>query len=160
MQPRSRSLSSKIWLTRLAAAAVVLSSTFSAAWAGERCVDVGEVHSAVARRGVDMTTLLRQTVESEVAKIDPARTVGKRRAIVSVSLLQMGPSATNTALDTCRVVATVRDAHKGALLATLEGDAKMSHEKGQSPNALSTDLTMMRSAVQGFVKRLPEALTE
>ncbi len=154
MRPRNRFMT---LATRLTAVAVVLSTTFSAAWAGENCVAVGEVHSAVARHGVDMAGLLRQTVESEVAKIDPAKTVGKRRAIVSVSLLQMGPSASNTSLDTCRVVATVRDANKGALLATLEGDAKMTHE---TKRELSTDLTMMRSAVQGFVTRLPEALTE
>ncbi len=154
MRPRSRSM---ILVTRLTAAAVVLSTTFSAAWAGENCVAVGEVHSAVARRGVDMTRLLRQTVEAEVAKIDPAQVAGKRHAVLSVALLQMGPSQTNNSLDTCKVVATVRDARKGAILATLEGDAKMTHE---SKHALSTDLSMMQSAVQGFVKRLPEALEE
>ncbi len=154
MRPRSRSM---ILVTRLTAAAVVLSTTFSAAWAGENCVAVGEVHSAVARRGVDMTSLLRQTVEAEVAKIDPAQTAGKRHAVLSVSLLQMGPSSTNGSLDTCTVVATVRDARKGAIVATLEGDARMTHE---ATRQLSTDLSMMRSAVQGFVKRLPEALPE
>ena len=160
MRPRSRST---LLVTRLTAAAVVLTTTFSAAWAGETCVAVGEVHSAVARRGVDMTSLLRQTVETEVAKIDPALTVGKRHAVLSVALLQMGPSTSNGSLDTCKVVATVRDARKGAIVATLEGDAKMKHEShgtAGTPAALSTDLTMMRSAVQGFVKRLPEALPE
>ncbi len=126
--------------------------------AGEHRVAVGEVRSEVARGGIDMPALVRSTAETELAKIE-GRTKGKRRAVLSIALLEMetttGPKG---ALDTCRMVATIRDASKGALLATFETNAKAPHGADASRTSMQSDRAMVQSAVQGIVRRVPEAL--
>jgi hypothetical protein len=141
-------------LTTLATVALALVATLSTANAGERRVAVGEVRSAVAHRSVD-AAFVRTAVESEVAKIDPARIQGKRRAVLSVALLEMGTQkGPKGPVDTCRVVATVRDAARGALLATLETQTRSPH----GTPSVQADRAMVQSAVQGIMLRVPEAL--
>jgi hypothetical protein len=123
--------------------------------AAEKKVAIGEVSTNVVRSDVDLSALLRSTIELELAGLDLSGVDRKDATILSVSLVRMDtvPSAHGPST-TCVVSATLRTKKGGTVFAILEGRAHA--ENGASQQ--NAEANAMQGAVRGAIVRLPEAL--
>jgi hypothetical protein len=127
-----------------------------------RAVALGEVTSHVVRRDLDLEAELRASLDQELQTIDlgPAP---KSQWILSASLLRMdtnpadgsAPRRTPKPTLTCVVSATLRGARGGAMVAILEGRARVDGEDVTNP---TTERRAVRAAAHAALVRLHEAL--
>jgi hypothetical protein len=124
--------------------------------AGPSPVTIGEVTSAVTREDSDLSALLRGAAEQELPGIELGSK--PRPSILSFSLVRMDRAAVaeNKTSVSCMVSATVRDKHKGVVLAVLEGRARAENED-RLVGLL--ERATLKSAVRGALARLPQALS-
>jgi len=138
----------------LVSGCIALTSTFgSRALASDPdVVALGEVSSSVKRGDLDLPSFLRSTFEEELHALDLGRAPLRGRAILSVSLVRMDTLASQGSgpVTTCVVSATLRDAKRGSVFAILEGKAHGASDAGAR--------AIVRTAVQGAVARIPEAM--
>jgi hypothetical protein len=143
-------MQSRSFLTTLGSiSAILIASTLvPSAEAGEP-VSIGEVTSEVVRAGIDVEAVMRNELTREMLRLRV--NAKKMRAVLSVSLVRLDTTSTAEGMiDTCKIIATLRDAKGGAIFAILEGGAHGSHDAQSKEN-------MVRAAVKGLVFRIPEA---
>ena len=131
-------------------------ATAGEASGAEKKVALGEVSTNVVRTDVDLSALLRTTLESELAGIDLSRVSRKDASILSVSLVRMDTVPTaRGASTTCVISATLRTKKGGAVFAILEGRARADNGAATQKSA---EASAIQGAVRGAIVRLPEAL--
>ncbi|MDB4998447.1 MAG: uncharacterized protein JWM74_5879 [Myxococcaceae bacterium] len=151
----ARYRSARSCLGFIALSLAVATSTGEASGA-EKKVSVGEVSTNIVRTDVDLSALLRTTIESELAGVDLSRVSRKDASILSVSLIRMDTEPTaHGASTTCVISATLRTKKGGAVFAILEGRARA--DNGASTQK-SAEAHAIQGAVRGAIVRLPEAL--
>lgn len=127
--------------------------------AGEKpsLIAVGEVSTNVVRSDVDLPGVLRAALAEELPTLDLSQ-ARRRPVILSVSLVQMDTEATSAgASSTCVISATLRNKRGGNLFAVLHGRAQARDVAKERRNA---ERAALRSAVQGALAHLPEALAK
>lgn len=105
----------------------------------------------------DLKDLLRKSVEVELRSIDWGKEGLRRRYKLSAAVMQLETAAAGGVLrSSCSVSAALRD-DRGKLLAIIEGRAR-AEEPGAA--AASAERGALEGAVQGAIRRLPEAIRQ
>ena len=120
-------------------------------------IAVGEVSTQVVRHDLDLPRALRAALDEELPTVDLTH-ARRRPVILSISLVQMDTQATSAGSSTtCVISATLRNKRGGNLFAVLQGRAQA---QDAAKARRSTEHAALRSAVQGALSRLPEALAK
>jgi hypothetical protein len=126
----------------------------SGAGASSPTVALGEVTSQVPRN--DLPRTFRETVKSELSRVDLSEVSSKEHFVLSASLVRMNTRAGDGETESTAVVsATLRRERGGDLTAIIRGSARATDESGKSRVA---ERSAMRAAVRSALSRLPEAL--
>jgi hypothetical protein len=148
-------------LRAISLVALLLASAGSPAEArSPRAVMLAEAASRVdpaATRLGDLTALLREDAERELAAIDWSALRIRGRYAISATVVGLSTARTGerTVAASCTVSAAVRDASSNILLFVVEGRARA--EDGAT-TAARAERDALRAAVQGAVGRVPEGL--
>jgi hypothetical protein len=103
----------------------------------------------------NLTELLRRNVEAELGAIDWSKEGLRRRYKLSASVVRLETSRVEGALEVaCTVSAAVRD-DRGALLAIVEGRARVGGSSSAGPGA---EQGALAGAVRGAIGAVPEAI--
>ena len=122
----------------------------------ESGITLGQITTRLEPRRSDLARAFRQTVERELARIDPKRIRSRERFVLSAALMRLDTrSEARRAQSTCVVSATLSHARGGALHAVIDGRARAEN----SPTAVhQAELTAMQAAVESVFGRVPQAL--
>ena len=115
-----------------------------------------EVRTMVERGDRDLRELLRDTVESELSRMDLSGAPTGTRFVLSASLVRLETSTSRTATrSSCRVSLTLREVKRGALHAILDGSALAEDSASGGARAENGAIA---GAVRGAMRSLPEAV--
>ncbi len=140
----------------LGLAAAVLATPSAFADKKSAPVTLAEVASqAKATRLTNVTALLRDDIETELAAIDWSKAGVRKRYLLSAAVVRLESTARDGALAaSCTVSATVRD-DRGTILAIVEGRARA--EEAPSAAAVA-ERGALAAAARGAVTAVPEAI--
>lgn len=116
-------------------------------------VQLGEVTMQVPRKDL---AAFRETVRSELGRVDLTNIETKEHYVLSASLVQMSTRSSDGQSESTAVVsATLRREKGGDLRAMIRGRAQATDDSAKSNAA---ERSAMRAAVRSALRRLPEAL--
>ena len=138
----------------LVAAAAFWAPVAPASEAQGKVVSLGEVTTRVVRRDVDLEAALRGALDEELAAADLGRVPPNRWMILSASLVRMDSDAVVPSVS-CVVSATLRGARGGAMVAILEGKARV---EGGGVLTAAVERRAVRAAAHAALVRLRDAV--
>jgi hypothetical protein len=116
-------------------------------------VQLGEVTMQVPRKDLKA---FRETVKSELGRLDFSAVGNKEHYVLSAALVQMSTRSTDGQSESTAVVsATLRREKGGDLRAMIRGRAQATDDSAKSSAA---ERSAMQAAVRSALRRLPEAL--